>query len=122
MSQVNIGARRQVAYALALMRHKKVVDRATLRALLPQGRVVPRTEHARRVQAITGRATGSRNVCSGRFQEALRQFEDDGWIKRYEDRVVVLDSPALYEYALRNLDDLPDELTAIKKAVGRIAA
>lgn len=105
-----IGPRRLTAYALALL-GLDVVNRHTVRAMLPKGVVIPSTPARRRAGG------GSKNRTSIEFGNGLRLFEDSGWIQRGETYVLILNRRALLDYALDRFEGVPGRLLEIEGAV-----
>lgn len=98
------GTRQQAAYALAVM-DIEICHRSTIRAMLPAGTIrhLPNPAMRRR----EGKNTHVNRV-SNALQAALKSFEDDGWIQRGEEFVRILDRQKLYDFALRDYDELPE--------------
>lgn len=96
------GQKRRAAYGLALL-GPGPVHRATVRAMLPVG--VPRDASARRHAYLISRnrGNGRRNNVSLHFQQALAEFECQGWIIRGAEFVLVRNVRALLDLATERL-------------------
>lgn len=116
----NIGPARRAAYALAVF-PLDVVERQTIRAMLPAGRRrnVGVTRH---LNAVTKGDTsnGRTNTTSEAFGDALRRFAKHGWIDRGQQFVRIRDRGALLDYALDELGEIPAHFIAIDDALDRL--
>lgn len=91
------------AYALAVCQ-LPLVERAAIRGLLPVGAVKPYSEGEARGRYAKGENTSSgKNRTSKKFQAALEDFEDVGWIQRGRVFVRVIDHGSLLDYAAARL-------------------
>lgn len=109
---------RLTAYALCLL-DLDVVARSTIRALLGTGRVRRKHDVAYARDAARGQGAGhsGKNVNSQRFQDALRQFERSGWIRRGQEYLLIIDRTALFEFAVHELTLMPSKLLDLEGAV-----
>lgn len=120
------GPARRTAYALAAL-GLDVVNRATVRALLPPGRIRPPSDAARRRNSVKRKEghTGSpkrHNVVSTRFYDALKFFERQGWVQRGAQYVLVKDRAMLLDYALDGVREVPKALLRLDAAIEKITA
>jgi hypothetical protein len=115
-----VGVGRKVAYALAAL-GLDVVQRGTVRALLPSGTIkscgsVKQQTH--RIQGKTG--VTKRNRTSSLFQMKLREYEDWGWITRGHLLIAVHDRGALLDHAMHGMKELPPRLLDLDRAIAKI--
>lgn len=114
--QVAIGIKRRIEYALAV-HPLDAVPRSFVRAVLPEkGRkMLPSATHLKRYH-LNNRGPDSRTT--RQFQEALRQLERDGLIRRDPTHVHVIDRPELLRRATKDIEsDSRVEFLAIEAAV-----
>jgi hypothetical protein len=115
-----VGPARRTAYALACL-GLDVVSRSTLRSLLPDGsrRRLPeqtiRQHRERRVDPTRGV-----NRVTVKFQDALRAFDQQGWIRRGQKYVLVVERQALLDYALDGLRFMPKQLLQIETTIDQL--
>ncbi|MGW1399278.1 hypothetical protein ACWCRF_11520 [Streptomyces sp. NPDC002405] len=93
------GPKRLAAFALASL-GLVVVQRGTLRALLPKGETKLRGDVARERWHLGDKTRSGKNKTSMAFGRALQEFEDHGWLQRTPDVVIVRDRQALLDYAM----------------------
>lgn len=116
----HIGPARRTAYALALL-DLEVVSRGTLRSLLPDGvrrRLPEQTIRQHRERRVD--PSRSVNRVTVKFQDALRDFDQQGWIRRGQKYVLVVERQALLDYALDGLRFMPKQLLRVEVAIDRI--
>jgi hypothetical protein len=92
------GTKRLTAYALGVL-GLVVVQRSTVRALLPKGETKLRGAVNRERWHLGERTSIGRNRTSHTFGRALQEFEGQDWVRRTEDIVIVRDRQALLGYA-----------------------
>lgn len=107
--------KRQAAYALAIF-PLEIVHRSTIRAMLPAGRIrdAGMTGH---LTALRNGGTGTSNVTSKKYQDALRLFDQQGWIERGKEFLRIRDRQALLDHALLDADSLPAHFLALSAAI-----
>jgi hypothetical protein len=117
-----VGVGRKVAYALAVL-GLDVVQRSTLRALLPPGVRKTGGVEAKQNRRLAGK-TGlpKRNRTTQTFQEKLRDFEKWGWISRGHVLIAVHDRGALLDHALHGREAIPPRLLDLDAALARLRA
>ncbi|WP_097982802.1 hypothetical protein [Streptomyces sp. f150] len=115
-----VGVGRRVCYALATLR-LDVVQRSTIRALLPPGERKMGGAVAQQTKRQKGKAGFAKtNKVSARFQERLNQFEDWGWISKGHLLIAVHDRGALLDHALQGQKELPPRLLDLDRALAKI--
>ncbi|WP_282790913.1 hypothetical protein [Streptomyces sp. CC224B] len=115
-----VGVGRKVAYALASLR-LDVVQRSTIRSLLPVGTQQIGASRAQQAQRLKGKSgLVKKNRTSKLFQQKLNQFEDWGWISKGHVLIAVHDRGALLDHALQGQRDLPTRLLDLERAVAKI--
>lgn len=97
----DVGIDRRTAYALSAL-EIDVVQRSTVRALLPVGATRRKTESAYNARRARGGEAGwsGPNSASRAFQKCLKRYEDWGWIRRGSVLIQILDRHALHAHAL----------------------
>lgn len=119
---VPIGILRRVAFILGVF-DLPIVHRSTVRALLPPGclKRIGDVGHATRMGR--GASPTKKNLVTKGFQDALREFEEFGWITRGSEFVKIHDHGALLDYAFRDLSGrTPDVFPSLQGAVLAIEA
>lgn len=112
----SISVGRKIAYALAVI-GIDVVQRSTIRALLPAGdHKLSGVEHVVRAQRL-GKQPKKPNVITQAFQGHLKDYERRGWITRGHVLIAMHDRGALLDYALRREEMVPQQLLDIENAV-----
>lgn len=115
-----VGVGRKVAYALAVL-GLDVVQRSTIRALLPVGVQKVGASQAQQAQRRKGKSgLVKQNGTTQRFHEKLREYEDWGWITRGHLLIAVHDRGALLDHALHGERNLPPRLLDIERAIAKI--
>ena len=114
-----IGVRRMTAFALAAV-DLDIVHRGTVRALLPSGRVKLAGPAAQRESIERYGRLATRNATSSAFKAALKQFEDNGWIVRGSEFVMVKDRESLRQYGCRDAVELPEKLLQLESAIDEV--
>ncbi|GLP64311.1 hypothetical protein TUSST3_09310 [Streptomyces sp. TUS-ST3] len=115
-----VGVGRRVCYALAIL-GLDVVQRSTIRALLPPGERKMGGSVAQQTQRRKGKAGFVKtNRVSARFQERLNTFEDWGWISKGHILIAVHDRQALLDHALQGQGNLPQRLLDLDRAIAQI--
>jgi hypothetical protein len=89
---------RLTACALAIL-NLNVVQRSTLRAMLPRGETKRRGPVSRERWHLGERKGAGKNKTSIAFGQALQEFERQGWVERTPEFVIVRDHQALLDYA-----------------------
>ncbi|WP_327222996.1 hypothetical protein OG229_02310 [Streptomyces platensis] len=115
-----VGVGRKTAYALAVL-GLDVVQRSTIRALLPVGTQqvgASRGQQAQRMKGKTGLV--KKNRTSKLFQQKLNQFEDWGWISKGHILIALHDRGALLDHALQGQRRLPSRLLDLERAIAKI--
>jgi hypothetical protein len=118
-TQAAPGARQLAAYALAIL-GLDVVQRSTVRALLPTGTTKPRGVACLQRWHLGERSGTSKNRTSVTFGKALQEFETNGWIKRIPDAVEVCDRGALLDYALDGQPAVHPDMLDARRALAAV--
>jgi hypothetical protein len=115
-----VGVGRKVCYALAVL-GLDVVQRSTVRSLLPPGTRRVGGSVARQTKRLSGKAgLPKTNRTTAAFHEKLSQFEEWGWISRGHILIAVHDRGALLDHALQGQRSLPPRLLDLDRAIARI--
>jgi hypothetical protein len=115
-----IGVRRKTAYALASL-GLDVVQRDTLRALLPPGSRKVKGQVAQQNKRLSGKpGLAKQNTITNAFHDALKLYEKFGWISRGHLLVAVHNRGALLDHALQGQRSLPPRLLDLDRAIAKI--
>lgn len=115
-----VGIGRKICYALAIL-GLDVVQRSTIRALLPPGTRAMGGSIAQQTQRRKGKAGFAKtNRVTAQFHQKLNQFEDWGWISKGHILIAVHDRQALLDHALQGQDNLPPRLLELDRAIAQI--
>lgn len=113
------GLRRKIAFALAAL-DTETVRRSTLRTLMPKGETKQRGPAGIERWHLGDRTSRGRNKTSLLFAHALQEFEQQGWVKRTPEAVIIRDRQALLRFAQEQQPTVTPDLLNIKGTLAAI--